>query len=345
MQPKITVMMTGGTIGSLTEGQSVDVNRGAKPLVDQIHATAEHFGCRVDVVEILNKLSEDMTPGDWCRLTKSIKESITLGVNKFIVTHGTDTIAYTASAVAMLLDTLGIRICFTGSYYPPDHAASDVSGNLLTAFTSVLSENVHEGVYVAFRSSNSHQQQSVWSAFDVKPMMFDDTAFTGLYGKRIGASLPNGGITVEQPRPSSFPKLTDQPIPSLKAASIVKGIAQLFVYPAMDPRLFRLDPSLLQAVILGLYHSGTAPLTDYKKSLISFIKKHSSNIPIFLCSIPSPYITSFYPSTVRLAEAGGIVCKDIMPHHLYTFLYLGLAQGRTMPDLIKLLQPWIHKFS
>lgn len=131
--PTITLLSTGGTIAS-----SVDYRTGAvSPRFDvedvlkaipELQGLANYRG-RV----ISNILSENMDPGVWQTLAEAVAEEIEQGADGIVVMHGTDTMQYTASALAFMLET-PVPIVFTGSQRSADRPSSD---NVINAICAI----------------------------------------------------------------------------------------------------------------------------------------------------------------------------------------------------------------
>src|SRR3989338_5488508 len=94
----------------------------------------------VDIVEVVNKDSSDMTPADWTKTAISIYERYN-DYDGFVVTHGTDTMAYTGSALSYAFgNKLNKPIVLTGSQAEPDAIGTDAKFNLANAFRVVTTD-------------------------------------------------------------------------------------------------------------------------------------------------------------------------------------------------------------
>ena len=131
--PDISIIGTGGTIAS-----RVDYRTGAVHPV----LTTEDLCCVVPElsnianisVEILfNIFSEDMKPLYWSKLAKRIVEKIRDGVDGIVISHGTDTMAYTAAALTFALQKLPVPVVLVGSQRSSDRPSSDATLNLTGA--------------------------------------------------------------------------------------------------------------------------------------------------------------------------------------------------------------------
>jgi len=137
--PIIKIISTGGTIAS-----KVDYRTGA--VTSQF--TAEEIAgevpellelCNVDAKLLYNILSENMTPQKWMELANEVYKALKKGYEGIIITHGTDTLAYSASALAFMLST-PVPVIFVGSQRSSDRPSSDATMNLLCSARTATSD-------------------------------------------------------------------------------------------------------------------------------------------------------------------------------------------------------------
>lgn len=134
MKPKLLLLHVGGTIGM---GPS---DRGYSPrpgfLQQQIERTPEFHHPEMPTFELIetNPLldSSNMTPSDWLPIAETIQENYE-DFDGFVVVHGTDTMAFTASALPLMLRGLRKPVILTGSQIPLCQIRNDARENLITA--------------------------------------------------------------------------------------------------------------------------------------------------------------------------------------------------------------------
>lgn len=140
----ILILYTGGTIGSFEDHKT----KSLKPvnfdqLVDFI-PELEKVNADITVLPLGKpKDSSNMTPDDWVMIVKAIEENYHT-YDGFVVLHGTDTMAYTASAVSFMIENLQKPIIFTGSQLPIGVIRTDGKENLITAI-EIASAKHHDG--------------------------------------------------------------------------------------------------------------------------------------------------------------------------------------------------------
>ena len=93
----------------------------------------EKFACRIDY-RVFDPLidSSDVEPSMWSRLALMIRDAYD-DYDGFVVLHGTDTMAYSASALSFMLENLGKPVIFTGSQLPIGAPRTDGKENLVSA--------------------------------------------------------------------------------------------------------------------------------------------------------------------------------------------------------------------
>ena len=143
---KILLLATGGTLAAR------DSENGLVPsmMADEIlHHVPEIKGfCEVSAKQILNIDSSNIQPEDWLLISRTIKTHYET-YDGFVITHGTDTMAYTACALSYLIQNPAKPIVLTGAQKPIDQKNSDAIQNIFDAFWfSVHPEN--SGVYLVF---------------------------------------------------------------------------------------------------------------------------------------------------------------------------------------------------
>jgi glutamyl-tRNA(Gln) amidotransferase subunit D len=137
--PEVSILSTGGTIAS-----KVDYRTGA---VTSQFSAGEIISAIPELEEIANYkarviyqiLSENMRAEYWIKLANCVAEEIEGGAKGVIITHGTDTMMYTAAALSFMLKT-PVPIVLVGSQRSSDRPSSDASMNAVCAATVAISD-------------------------------------------------------------------------------------------------------------------------------------------------------------------------------------------------------------
>lgn len=131
--PKVLIIYTGGTIGMVNDPES-----GALKPFDFEHLynsvpELRQFNYRLEAHSMKNPIdSSEMNPAVWAEIAKTIFDNYT-NYDGFVVLHGTDTMAYTASALSFMLGGIKKPVIFTGSQLPIGQIRTDGKENLITA--------------------------------------------------------------------------------------------------------------------------------------------------------------------------------------------------------------------
>ena len=143
---KILLLTTGGTIASRKTESGLAPQIAPEELLAYV-PEYEKF-CHVDTRQVFNRDSTNIQPEDWI----CIAEAVQCAFNQydgFVITHGTDTMAYTAAALSYLIQNSGKPIVLTGSQKPIDSSSTDARKNLLDSLRFAADPHAH-GVYVVF---------------------------------------------------------------------------------------------------------------------------------------------------------------------------------------------------
>lgn len=144
---RILLIGTGGTIASeMTEG-GLAPELTTDQLLSRIPAISRI--CSVDCVQLLNLDSTNINPGHWQMMARCIRDRYD-EYDGFVITHGTDTMAYTAAALSYLVQGSPKPIVLTGAQKPIGFDSTDSKINLMDAFRCA-SEDL-PGVSIVFNS-------------------------------------------------------------------------------------------------------------------------------------------------------------------------------------------------
>lgn len=142
---KILLFTTGGTIASKEGTQGLEPEMKAEELMSYLGDLTSRYAitCR----ELLNLDSSNIQAEEWRKIALSVFEQMDQ-FDGIVITHGTDTMAYTSSMLSFMLLNPSIPIVLTGSQMPIDNMLTDARNNLYTAFAAI--DAGIAGVSVAF---------------------------------------------------------------------------------------------------------------------------------------------------------------------------------------------------
>lgn len=342
MKKKIIVITTGGTIGSILQTDSVSVDITEKRISHEIDRAKNRLGYTVEVMSPINKNSEALYPADWGKILTCINEANNSDADGIVITHGTDTMAYSVAAAISYNEHWNKKICFTGAYYSPDHPSSDTSLSLLAALEFAASQHPANGIYIAFRSNIYNSEARIIHGADVKPMVFDDQFFESAYGDVVSTFSPKEGMSEEISLNSNkSPSLGSSLIPAEKdIVNAQHEIACISLYPGIDKQFLESSAKGRKVLVIQMYHSGTGPADCDNSDLVEFIRSTSKDTIILMGTFPKKYINVPYDSTKEIKKAGAFIYSDLQQHFLYVFALLALSTGISPRDITNKLARW-----
>ena len=324
---RVAVITTGGTIGSLRGAEAIAIDDGSAVLNDRLVAMARDVGVDADIHAATNRESSEFEAEDWVLFAEAIERAIAAGHDNIVLTHGTDTLHFTAAFLAILFRGRGVKICLTGAFYPPNHEASDADANLRAALRAAATQALEPGVYAAFHDPDCDEPDGeglgVIPATDLVPPRFDEAHFRQLY-----ADLPHVTHSVDAAH-SIFTKIEWARLPTKVDADGLKAakarVATALIFPGIDMRIYDSLPQGGLLLVEG-YHSGTASSARTESSLLA-LHERRPDLMIGVCSVPSPNVPIPYAGSKRLKEAGIAVYRDLPLHLLLVAGLIGMGQG------------------
>ena len=195
---RFLVISTGGTIASEQGEEGLAPVLTGNQLLRYIPALQE-FG-KVDVHDLLSKDSSNMSPLDWKRIAMFLLEQ-EKQYDGFIILHGTDTMAYTSSALSFMLPSFTKPVILTGSMQPITVSGTDAADNIYTSFlfARALSEEKKKGVAISFGNQLIHGPRSQ------KILSRDYTAFSSINYPHLGYIEQGRVFLTHTPKPGSSP--------------------------------------------------------------------------------------------------------------------------------------------
>jgi len=146
MKKNILLIATGGTIASKKTIDGLAPGITSDELMAYVPEIKEF--CNVETMQLFNIDSTNIQPEYWTLISETI-ENVYDKYDGFVISHGTDTMAYTASALSYLIQNLDKPIVITGSQKPINAEITDARKNMLDSFKFVCEKDVR-GIYIVF---------------------------------------------------------------------------------------------------------------------------------------------------------------------------------------------------
>ena len=146
---KILVLFTGGTIGSITTDGIIDVEREGKYAVVEAYKSAYGDDVEFECRQVLNILSENMGFSGWEKMIHEINGIDTALYSGVILTHGSDTLAYTSALLGMYFRHFDIPLFIIASNKPIGEKGSNGLFNFTSA-VGLIKEGKYKGVFTLY---------------------------------------------------------------------------------------------------------------------------------------------------------------------------------------------------
>ena len=143
---KILMIGTGGTIASEMTPEGLTPELTPAQLLRYVPAISRL--CSVDCLSLFSIDSTNITPVHWSAIARALKDNYDR-YDGFVISHGTDTMAYTAAALSYMVQGAKKPIILTGAQKPINYDSTDSKLNLTDAFVCACSEELH-GVNIVF---------------------------------------------------------------------------------------------------------------------------------------------------------------------------------------------------
>jgi L-asparaginase len=268
--------------------------------------------------------SANARPQDWLRIARDLAQHRD-HYDGFVVLHGTDTMAYTASALAFLLRGLGKPVVVTGSQIPLGVLRSDGRQNLLTAVLVAARDDVRE-VCLAFGSRILRGCRAIkTSASGFEAFDSPNLAPLGVAGVEIDVD--------ESRLRSSDPAAVGLPM------ALAAPVGLLRLYPGMPAVLLRAamaEP--IRGLVLEAYGAGTMPAGDaqFLAALESGARRGVAVVVVSQC-VDGRVDLGAYATSAPLVEAGAVGGLDMTTEAAYAKLVVLLSEGRPVEEVRRLM--------
>lgn len=328
----ILVVFTGGTIGSIAHEGTIKPGEEApfQLLAEyrQRHANAEDV--RFKTIQPMRILSENLAPPAWKILIAAIEAEQPEQYDGIIVTHGTDTLAYTAAALGFYFYRLRRPMLLVSSDYPLAHAQANGIDNFVCAVEFIL--NVKEsGVFVPYRN----QRQATIQVHRGVRLVSSPQLGGDFFSVRGESYLEFDGHRFS--RTGLAPFTAQAELPPLKP-EFSGRILMLKPYPGLDYSHIHLERT--DAVLHDLYHSGTACTTERwgeNHSLPEFIARcRQHGVEVYLA--PALKSTDAYESTRFLLKEGARMIWNMSMEAAYVKLLLAYGNFNDPSRILEFIE-------
>lgn len=328
---RILIIYTGGTFGMSYDKEGVLTPFSFEYILDQL-PTLKNLALAITAVSFETPIdSSNINPEHWQLISSVIYDQYDQHEG-FVVLHGTDTMAYTASALSFMLDGLNKPVIFTGAQLPIGEPRSDARENLITALDIASARDNDAPIvpevciyfdYELLRGNRSKKVESM--QFDA----FDSGNYPPL--AKAGVKIDYNFSVIRSPSRASTLNLR---------ATFETNIGILKLFPGINKNIVSalLNTPGLKAVILETYGSGNAPTLSWLlEELTDAIERGIIIVNISQCP-GGRVVQGRYETSKKLQQIGVISGADMTTEAAVTKLMLligeyGSSNAKTMIGL------------
>ncbi len=328
----ILLIYTGGTIGMKT-----DPTTGALTPFDfnSIYEEFPYLGklsVHIDVLPFTPIDSSNVTPALWIQLVGIIAEHYAR-YDGFVILHGTDTMAYSASALSFMLENLTKPVVFTGSQIPIGVLRTDGRENLITAIEIAAAKD-RTGRAMVPEVSICFQNRVLRANRTTKHSAEKLNAFRS----DNYPALAEVGVNIHYHFPYIY-KVSDESAPLVTFTDLEDRVGVIRVFPGLRADMLEgmLSLSGLQAVVLETYGSGNAPTAAwFVRAVEDAVARGLIVMNVTQCQ-DGAVAMDLYETGRRLKQAGVVNGRDITTESALAKLMVLLGRKLPREELNRLL--------
>lgn len=367
---QILVIYTGGTIGSVRyttkdgkviKGQPKDImkeypeskeyfksSNAVTLLCDRFHNENPNYKSLIYITNRLDMevLSENMTLDKWNYLLYILSTYNFSNFSGVIITHGTDTLAYTANLLSMIYSNARVPIFLVSSNDSLDVKEANGVANFKAAIDFILNEGI-PGVYVPYRNEEEIVDIMYASRVTQCSQIYDCFSSISSNGfSKLGYVLPQGAFCVKDYdlyRELRYRKMVKNSFVIPNGISLDKNIIKIQPYVGLNYNNYSLNEC--NAILHTCYHSGTScTIANRDNSILEMIRYCDNNgVDFYYGPIYGEEDKAIYDTTNAVMKAGAKIIKNISEENAYVKLLLGYSMFNNSSDIIKYIETDINK--
>ena len=312
---RISVIFTGGTIGSLTGSEWVGLNSKTNYML--LEKFAERYsGITFNTSEPYSILSENLTASQLNLLQSAVEKELSNKPDGIIITHGTDTLQYAGAAIEFAFGGAEIPIIFVSADYPLDNPKTNGFINFEAA-VEMIKSGKEKGVFVSYKNES---ESLVKLHLASRIFAFNESCAEIGGINSVAAVYENGEISFKDAHRNENPNQT-----GVTEYSENSGLLLVECRPG-DSFAYSLDG--VRAVLLKPYHSGT--LNTDSENLTAFCKRaEEKGIPVFVSGVKGGI---GYESSKAFEDLGLIPAPYSTFISLYVKLWAAVSRGEALEE-------------
>lgn len=331
-QPRILLIYTGGTIGMMENPET----KALQPF------DFDHLIDNVPKLKMLNYVidnvsfdppidSSDMSPKHWEEIARVVEQNYHL-YDGFVVLHGTDTMAYTASALSFMFENLRKPVIITGSQLPIGEVRTDGEENLITAVQIAAQLDRHgdpmvQEVAILF-------ENYLWRGNRATKRSADNF---NAFKSHNYPQLAKIGLDINYTEEALYRHHT--PDPFRVRYGLDNRIVVIDLYPGLRPEVFRYALSMpdTKGIVLRSFGAGNAPTTPW---FVDELKRAvDSGLVVFNVTqcVGGSVVPGLYAASDALAATGVVAGADITTEAAITKMMFLFGQGYSAEEVGRML--------
>ena len=326
-RPRLLVIYTGGTIGMIENPvthtlQPFDFSH----LIDNV-PKVKKLNFEIDSVSFESPIdSSDMSPANWIEIVKIIERNYR-DYDGFVVLHGTDTMAYTASALSFMLENLGKPVIITGSQLPIGEVRTDGEENLITALqiaaaTDTAGRPMVQEVAILF-------ENYLWRGNRSTKMSADN--FNAFKSNNY-PPLARIGLGIHYDEDALYRRNERRPLRT--HYELDPGVMFIDLFPGITEATLRhqLSTPGIKGIVLKTYGAGNAPTASWFTQAIADAVK-SGKVVVNVTQCVNGGVHKRYAAGDALMAAGAVSGHDITAEAAITKMMHLFGLGLTAPEV------------
>ncbi|MFN8356462.1 MAG: asparaginase [Spirosomataceae bacterium] len=329
---KVLVIYTGGTFGMIYDTRKKSLVPYDFDLVLERLPEIQRLDFEIYVTTLRDIVdSSNMQPKLWVEIARIIYNHYH-SFDSFVVIHGTDTMAYTASALSFMLEGLNKPVIFTGAQLPIGAARTDAKENLITALEIAASQldgrplvpevSLFFGSTLLRGNRSSKKESSQFAAFRSENYPV----------------LAEAGVTIEYNFP--FIKLYDESASLQLHQRFSDDVVILKLFPGISEKVIRsvLQTEDLKGVVLETYGSGNAPTHSwFLDALKEAIDRNVLMYNVSQCD-GGRVTQGYYQTSSWLKKVGVISGSDLTTEAAITKMMFAFGQSDDVAEVRAFLE-------
>lgn len=322
MKKKILLIYSGGTIGMIkdkVENTLVPFN-----FEKLLEAIPELKSEQLDLKNISTKNpidSSNMSPNNWAEMTTLVKDNYKAH-DGFVILHGTDTMAYTASALSFMLENLEKAVILTGSQIPIGERRTDAKENLITSVEIAASGKINE-VCICFENQLYRGNRAV---------KINTEHFEAFRSPNFPI-LAEAGVNIKYK--NSLNKVTGV----LKTHThISDDVVVLKLFPGITIEVIQSIIDSAKGIVIESFGTGNASTSSEFSHLLNKATKNGKIFVNITQCLHGSTVLRHYETSEPFAKSGVICGKDMTTETAITKLMFLLGKGLTDDEIKTKLQ-------